>query len=163
MPGRSPSIALLLALLLVALGCGAATAQEPALVRVNTFPNAKALPFHAGIATGIFARHGIRLDLAFTDNSRNQREGLAAGRFDLAQSALDNAVAMIEVARKDVIIVAGGDGGTNEFFVRNRFLYLPTEEVAGFTGQLSKAAPLMSQLAGDPSLRGLVSAMSLAC
>jgi predicted RND superfamily exporter protein len=52
--------------------------------------------------------------------------------------------------------------GTNEFFVRNRFLYLPTEEVAGFTGQLSKAAPLMSQLAGDPSLRGLVSAMSLA-
>src|SRR5689334_12822707 len=52
--------------------------------------------------------------------------------------------------------------GTNEVFVRNRFLYLPTEEVAGFTGQLSKAAPLMGQLAGDPSLRGLVSAMSLA-
>ena len=52
--------------------------------------------------------------------------------------------------------------GTNEFFVRNRFLYLPTEEVAGFTGQLAKAAPLMGQLAGDPSLRGLVSAMSLA-
>jgi hopanoid biosynthesis associated RND transporter like protein HpnN len=52
--------------------------------------------------------------------------------------------------------------GTSDFFVRNRFLYLPTEQVAGFTGQLSKAAPLMGQLAGDPSLRGLVQAMSLA-
>ena len=51
---------------------------------------------------------------------------------------------------------------TSDFFVRNRFLYLPTEEVAGFTGQLSKASPLMSQLASDPSLRGLVQAMSLA-
>jgi ABC-type nitrate/sulfonate/bicarbonate transport system substrate-binding protein len=118
MPGCSPSIGSLLASLLGVLGCGVAVAQEPALVRVNTFPNAKALPFHAGIATGIFARHGIRLDLAFTDNSKNQRDGLAAGRFDLAQSALDNAVAMIEVARQDVVIVAGGDGGMNEFFVQ---------------------------------------------
>src|SRR5262249_42693582 len=93
-------------------------ADEPTLVRVNTFPNAKALPFHAGIAQGIFAKHAIRLALEFTENSKSQRDGLAAGRFDIAQSALDNAVAMIEVARKDVIIVAGGDGGMNEFFVQ---------------------------------------------
>ena len=51
--------------------------------------------------------------------------------------------------------------GTSDYFVRNRFLYLPTEEVAGITGQLSKASPLLSQLASDPSLRGLVQAMSL--
>jgi hopanoid biosynthesis associated RND transporter like protein HpnN len=51
--------------------------------------------------------------------------------------------------------------GANNFFVRNRFLYLPTDEVAGITGQLSKAAPLMGQLASDPSLRGLVQAMGL--
>ncbi|MFL4979641.1 MAG: ABC transporter substrate-binding protein, partial [Xanthobacteraceae bacterium] len=96
----------------------AASAQEPRLVRVNTFPNAKALPFHAGLANGIFARHGIALALEFTDNSKNQRDGLAAGRFDIAQSALDNAVAMIEVAKHDVIIVTGGDSGMNEFFVQ---------------------------------------------
>ena len=110
-----------IASLVLALLCGIGTAtaaDELRLVRVNTFPNAKALPFHAGIANGIFARHGIRLALEFTDNSKNQRDGLAAGRFDIAQSALDNAVAMIEVARKDVIIVAGGDGGMNEFFVQ---------------------------------------------
>ena len=109
-------------LLAVALGlflfAPSARAQELALVRVNTFPNAKALPFHAGLERGIFARHGVRLALEFTDNSKNQRDGLAAGRFDLAQSALDNAVAMIEMARQDVVIVGGGDGGMNEFFVQ---------------------------------------------
>src|SRR5262249_27250296 len=31
-----------------------APADEPTLIRVNTFPNAKALPLHAGIAKGIF-------------------------------------------------------------------------------------------------------------
>jgi ABC-type nitrate/sulfonate/bicarbonate transport system substrate-binding protein len=105
-------------LVLVASSISAALADEPRLVRVNTFPNAKALPFHAGLANGIFARHGITLALEFTDNSKNQRDGLAAGRFDLAQSALDNAVAMIEVAKQDVIIVGGGDSGMNEFFVQ---------------------------------------------
>jgi len=104
--------------LLLGLWTLAASAQEPQRVRVNTFPNAKALPFHAGLAKGMFARHGIELDLAFTENSKAQRDGLAAGRFEVAQSALDNAVAMIEVARQDVIIVGGGDGGMNEFFVQ---------------------------------------------
>jgi ABC-type nitrate/sulfonate/bicarbonate transport system substrate-binding protein len=96
----------------------AAAADEPVLVRVNTFPNAKALPFHAGLAKGIFLKHGIKLALEFTENSRSQREGLASGKFDVAQSALDNAVAMIEVAKKDVVIVGGGDSGMNEFFVQ---------------------------------------------
>jgi ABC-type nitrate/sulfonate/bicarbonate transport system substrate-binding protein len=95
-----------------------ASATEPALVRVNAFPNAKALPLHAGLAKGIFARHGLKLELQFTDNSRNQREGLAQGRFDIAHAALDNAVAMIDVGRHDVVIVTGGDSGMNEFFVQ---------------------------------------------
>jgi ABC-type nitrate/sulfonate/bicarbonate transport system substrate-binding protein len=103
---------------LLASGILAGRAEEGRLVRVNTFPNAKALPFHAGLANGIFARHGVTLKVEFTDNSKNQRDGLAAGRFDVAQSALDNAVAMIEVARHDVIIVGGGDSGMNEFFVQ---------------------------------------------
>ena len=33
-------------------------------------------------------------------------------------SAVDNALAMIEVAKQDVVIVAGGDSGMNEFFVQ---------------------------------------------
>ena len=95
----------------LALSLAALPARADDLVRVNTFPNAKALPFHAGMAAGIFARHGIRLELAFTDNSKNQRDGLAAGKFDVAQAALDNAVAMIEVAKADVVIVVAGMEG----------------------------------------------------
>src|SRR6202021_3503868 len=94
---------------------GTSDAAELAPVRVNAFPNAKALPLHVGLARGIFVRHGIALELQLTENSRSQRDGLAAGRFDIAQSALDNAVAMIEVARQDVVILAGGDSGMNEF------------------------------------------------
>src|SRR5437667_6360052 len=93
-------------------------AADPATVRVNTFPNAKALPLHAGLAKGIFARHDLGLRFSFTENSTRQREGLAAGEFDLVHAAVDNAVAMVETAKKDVLIVAGGDSGMNEFFVQ---------------------------------------------
>ncbi|HZT61679.1 MAG TPA: ABC transporter substrate-binding protein, partial [Burkholderiales bacterium] len=97
--------------------CSAALAAGPDTVRVNTFPNAKALPFHAGIEQGIFAKRGLALELSFTENSTAQREGLAAGRFDVVHAAVDNAVAMAD-ANKDVVIVTGGDNGMNEFFVQ---------------------------------------------
>jgi ABC-type nitrate/sulfonate/bicarbonate transport system substrate-binding protein len=89
-----------------------------ASIRVNTFPNAKALPVYVGIARGFFARHGLNVEVEHTESSQSQRDGLAAGRFQIAQAALDNAVAMIEVAKRDVVIVSGGDSGMNEFFVQ---------------------------------------------
>src|SRR5262245_41333599 len=97
--------------------CAAAVAAGPDTVRVNTFPNAKALPFHIGIEKGLFARHGVTLELSFTENSTAQREGLAAGRFDVVHAAVDNAVAMAE-SKRDVVIVTGGDSGMNEFYVQ---------------------------------------------
>lgn len=104
--------------ILVLAMVASAAAADPATVRVNTFPNAKALPLHAGLAKGIFARHDLGLRLSFTENSTRQREGLAAGEFDLVHAAVDNAVAMVETAKKDVLIVTGGDSGMNEFFVQ---------------------------------------------
>ena len=102
----------------LALAGPAGRADEPTLLRVNAFPNAKALPLHAGIAKGIFERRGFKIELHLTENSRSQREGLASGQFDIVHSAVDNAVAMIEVAKHDVVIVSGGDSGMNEFFVQ---------------------------------------------
>ncbi|MFL6799513.1 MAG: ABC transporter substrate-binding protein [Xanthobacteraceae bacterium] len=112
--------ALVQALVLVGVSVLAlpAAAQESTFLRINTFPNAKALPLHAGIAEGIFERRGFKIDLTLTDNSRNQRDGLAAGRYDIVHSAVDNALAMIDVAKHDVVIVTGGDSGMNEFFVQ---------------------------------------------
>jgi uncharacterized protein len=45
------------------------------------------------------------------------------------------------------------------FFRHNGLLFLPPEQVAHFTGQLSTAKPLLSELVRDPSLRGLAQAL----
>jgi ABC-type nitrate/sulfonate/bicarbonate transport system substrate-binding protein len=96
---------------------GSAASADDTLVRVNTFPTARSLPFYVGMEKGMFARHGIKLGLEFTQNSKSQREGLANGKFEVVQAAVDNALAMIEVAKIDVVIVSGTDSGTNEFIV----------------------------------------------
>jgi ABC-type nitrate/sulfonate/bicarbonate transport system substrate-binding protein len=103
------------AALLLALVAAPALAAD--LVRLNTFPTARSLPFFVGVEKGIFAKHGIRLEFEFTESSSAQRQGLANGKFEVVHSAVDNALAMIEVAKVDVVIVSGGDGGTNEFIV----------------------------------------------
>jgi ABC-type nitrate/sulfonate/bicarbonate transport system substrate-binding protein len=110
---------------LAAAGSGPARSADPVTLRINAFPNAKALPLHAGIATGIFERRGFKIELELTEGSRPQREGLASGKTHVAHSAVDNALAMIEVAREDVVIVSGGDSGMNEFFVQGN--------ITGFT------------------------------
>ena len=95
-----------------------AAADEPQPLRVNVFPGAQNLPLYAGLAQGIFVRHGFRIDLQFTPNSDDQRNGLAEGKFEIAHAAVDNAVAMVEGAGRNVIIVLGGDSSMNEFFVQ---------------------------------------------
>jgi ABC-type nitrate/sulfonate/bicarbonate transport system substrate-binding protein len=97
---------------------GSAGAADPTPLRINSFPNAKALPLQAGIGKGFFAKRGLKAELELTESSKAQRDGLAAGKFQIAQSAIDNAVAMIEGARQDVVILSGGDSGMNEFFVQ---------------------------------------------
>ena len=102
--GNGPKVAALA--LLAALACAPATgrAAELTQLRVNAFPNAKALPLHAGIAMGIFARHGLDLQLQLTENSRSQRDGLAAGHFDIAQAALDNVLYPSGAPMSDAIV-----------------------------------------------------------
>ena len=94
-------------------------AAEPAVLHVNTFPTARSLPFYVAIDRGFSAKRGLQVELEFTESSERQREGLANGTVDIVHSAVDNAVAMIDVAKVDVVIVSGGDSGTNEFDVQN--------------------------------------------
>lgn len=100
------------------LAAGTAAAAEPTMLRVNVFPTAKNLPFFVGLPRGIFEKHGLKIELQFTPNSAKQRAGLAEGAFEIALAAVDNAVAMVDVAGKDVIIVMGGDSGMNELIVQ---------------------------------------------
>jgi ABC-type nitrate/sulfonate/bicarbonate transport system substrate-binding protein len=105
-------------ILFVLLCVVSSAASAQTAVRVKMFPGAQALPVIAAASQGIFERHGLKVEVLFTVNSQEQRDGLAAGDFQIAQAAVDNAVAMVELAKHDVIIVTGGDSSMNEFFVQ---------------------------------------------
>lgn len=87
-------------------------------LRVNIFNTSSNLPLLAAQAAGYFERRGLQIEIQHTPNSDAQRAGLAAGSFEIAHAAVDNAVAMVEVGAQDVVIVLGGDAGMNEFMVR---------------------------------------------
>jgi ABC-type nitrate/sulfonate/bicarbonate transport system substrate-binding protein len=94
------------------------TASAQTQVKVKMFPGAHSLPVLAAASQGLFAKHGLKVEVLFTANSDEQRNGLAAREFEIAQAAVDNAVAMVELAGKDVVIVTGGDSSMNEFIVQ---------------------------------------------
>jgi ABC-type nitrate/sulfonate/bicarbonate transport system substrate-binding protein len=87
-------------------------------VRVNVFPGIQNLPHFAAIEQGYFAMRGIDVVMAFTTSSEVQREALAGATCDIAHAAVDNAVAMVDVAKEDVIIVIGLDPSFNRFVVQ---------------------------------------------
>lgn len=87
-------------------------------LRVNVFSVASNLPLLVGLDKNMFAARGLNIELQYTPNSDQQREGLAAGRFEIAHAGVDNAVALVDLANEDVVIVMGGDSGMNEFMVR---------------------------------------------
>lgn len=87
-------------------------------LRVNVFPGPQHLALYAAQDKGLFAKRGLSVEIQFTPNAKAQRDALADGSIDIAQSAVDNAVAMVEGAKKDVIIVAGGGNGMLNLFVR---------------------------------------------
>jgi ABC-type nitrate/sulfonate/bicarbonate transport system substrate-binding protein len=69
-------------------------------------------------AHGLFKAHGLEVETENLPNSDALRKSLAAGNGDLAYLAVDNAVAMVELAHEDVIIVMGGEGSQNELIAQ---------------------------------------------
>ena len=107
--------------ILIAVLCGfacAVSAQDSAKLRVKVFPGAQNLPLYAGVAKGFFTKRGLAVELLFTQNSVELRDNLANGDIEVAHSAVDNAVAMVELAGKDAVIVMGGDSSMNELMVQ---------------------------------------------
>lgn len=89
----------------------------PTTLRVNVFNTSSNLPLMAALEAGDFAAEDLAIEVQHTPNSDEQRAGLAAGHFEIAHAAVDNAVALIE-SGVDAIIVCGGDAGLNDFMVR---------------------------------------------
>jgi ABC-type nitrate/sulfonate/bicarbonate transport system substrate-binding protein len=67
---------------------------------------------------GLFAKYGVTVETENSANSQELRDKLAAGNGDLAYLAVDNAVAMVDLAHQDVIIVMGGEGSQNELIAQ---------------------------------------------
>jgi ABC-type nitrate/sulfonate/bicarbonate transport system substrate-binding protein len=99
------------------VGALPASADE-ARLRVNIFAGPQNIGLLAAQEKGFFAKRGLSVEIQITPGSRVQRDGLINGSFEIAQSAVDNAVALVEHENADVIIVAGGSNGMLELVVR---------------------------------------------
>jgi ABC-type nitrate/sulfonate/bicarbonate transport system substrate-binding protein len=105
------------AALLAGTWFGAAQAADTKLT-VIVFPGVQNLPMFAAQQKGFFAKRGLAVDLKFTPNSDELRNGLAEGRYQIAHSAVDNAFAMKDKANVDVAVVFGGDDSFNRLIVQ---------------------------------------------
>src|SRR3954464_7768410 len=85
---------------------------------VIVFPGVQNLPMFAAQAKGLFAKRGLAVDLKFTPNSDELRNGLAEGRYHVAHSAVDNAFAMKDKANVDIAVVLGGDDSFTRLIVQ---------------------------------------------
>jgi ABC-type nitrate/sulfonate/bicarbonate transport system substrate-binding protein len=93
-------------------------AQAQTKLKVMVFPSWSNLPLFAAEAQGSFAKRGLAVEVLNTPNSEVLREGLAKGDHQIVHAGVDNAVAQVEVAKVDVSIVLGGDGGLQQLFVQ---------------------------------------------
>src|SRR4051812_3707829 len=85
---------------------------------VIVFPGVQNLPMFSAQAKGFYAKRGLAVDLKFTPNSDELRNGLAEGRYQVAHSAVDNAFAMKDKANVDIAVVLGGDDSFNRLIVQ---------------------------------------------
>ena len=65
-------------------------------LKLIQFRAAYNLPVHAGIETGIFARHGIALETAYTPGSLYISQALNEGRYDIGHTGADDVIAAVE-------------------------------------------------------------------
>jgi ABC-type nitrate/sulfonate/bicarbonate transport system substrate-binding protein len=97
---------------LVALG------QNLEPVSVIVFPGGFNWPIWIAQEKGYFAKGGIEVKLTPTPNSVFQLTGLIEGRFDIAETAIDNVIAYMEgqgeasvSVKPDLFVFMGGDNG----------------------------------------------------
>jgi len=85
---------------------------------VIVFPGVQNLPMFAAQAKGFYAKRGLDVEIKFTPNSDELRNGLAEGRYQIAHSAIDNAFALKDKANVDIAVVSGGDNSFNHLIVQ---------------------------------------------
>jgi ABC-type nitrate/sulfonate/bicarbonate transport system substrate-binding protein len=102
----------------VALAAMLNPAQAQTKLDIMVFQGVQNLPLFAAQTKGFFAKRGLEVEIKIAPSSDEMRDGLAEGRYQIVHGAVDNAVAMAEVAKKDIAVVNGGDNGFNELIVQ---------------------------------------------
>lgn len=109
----------LLSSLIATLFSAPAIAQESMRTKIKLLTLlGRPLQLVAAENLGLFSKSGLEVETDNSANSQELRDKLAAGSGDLAYLAVDNAVAMVDVAHQDVIIVMGGEGSQNELIAQ---------------------------------------------
>jgi ABC-type nitrate/sulfonate/bicarbonate transport system substrate-binding protein len=103
---------------LLASGVSLSVARAQTHVTTMVFQGIQNLPLFAAQQKGFFAKHGLTVDQRIAPGSQELREGLAQGRYQIVHTAVDNAIAMAEQAKVDVVVVLGGDNGWNDLVVQ---------------------------------------------
>lgn len=107
-----------LAVMLVAGATVAPAQADDTKLTVIVFPGVQNLPMFAAQANGFYTKRGLNVDLRFTPNSDELRNGLAEGRYQIAHSAVDNAFALKDKAKVDIAVVIGGDNSFNHLIAQ---------------------------------------------
>lgn len=94
-----------------------AQAQQPEKIHVLTLLG-RPIQFTIADKQGLFAKHGVGVETDNKKNSEELRADLASGKGDIAYLAVDNAVAMVELAGANVAILMGGEGSQNELMAQ---------------------------------------------
>jgi ABC-type nitrate/sulfonate/bicarbonate transport system substrate-binding protein len=100
-------------------------AAESTTLRVIYFPAADVLPVWIGIAKGFYAQQGLSLALTPTPGSVYQFQHLSSGDFEIALTAIDNAIAYDEGQGQaplpkpaDFVAFLGGDNALLRLYAR---------------------------------------------
>jgi hopanoid biosynthesis associated RND transporter like protein HpnN len=100
----------------------------------------------------------IAMDAAFARKGDTSVVVIDADTPELAEQAAATLTAHLQARRDLFPDVTRPDGGP--FFAREGLLFLPTAEVQQTVDQLVSAQPFLAPMAADPSLRGVMSAVS---
>src|SRR3984893_19124565 len=115
-PERRMGLTVVLAVLQVSEALTAQT-TAPKQIKLLTLLG-RPLQFVIAEKQGYFAKHGVSAETENLASSDILRSNLANGNGDLAYLAVDNAVAMVELAHQDMVILMGGEGSQNELVVQ---------------------------------------------
>ncbi|HEX5507561.1 MAG TPA: ABC transporter substrate-binding protein [Pseudolabrys sp.] len=104
-------------ILFLGLAFAPARADDTKLT-VMVFIGIQNLPILAAQSQGFFKKHHLAVNVKIAPGSEVMRKGLADGEWQIIHTAIDNGVAMADVAKVDTVAVIGGDNSFNHLLVQ---------------------------------------------